>query len=123
MTTKAKLYDYSIYLSTVLPWHKGYSQPGDLETTALEETVEFGTLGPFSFTVMSLKSKKAAHSPPVWHAQMPLHWCYKAAQPKAGHQDFTKLEMKITSHLSMLWNALRLAVHTQMVQLIIDLES
>ncbi|KAG8096073.1 hypothetical protein GUJ93_ZPchr0013g37017 [Zizania palustris] len=45
-----------------LPDTKGYSPSGDLETPPLEETIEFGTLGPFSLTFMSPVSKKATNT-------------------------------------------------------------
>uniref|UniRef100_A0A0E0D057 Uncharacterized protein n=1 Tax=Oryza meridionalis TaxID=40149 RepID=A0A0E0D057_9ORYZ len=65
------------------PVTKGSTQFNDLEMPSLEN-IEFGTLGSFSLTLVSPKSNKN----PNTHS--------------TSHQDSTKLEMKITSHLSVL---------------------
>uniref|UniRef100_A0A0E0NUQ3 PAP/OAS1 substrate-binding-related domain-containing protein n=1 Tax=Oryza rufipogon TaxID=4529 RepID=A0A0E0NUQ3_ORYRU len=78
--------DRSLTASTCqssFPVTKGSTQFNDLEMPSLEN-IEFGTLGSFSLTLVSPKSNKN----PNTHS--------------TSHQDSIKLEMKITSHLSVL---------------------
>uniref|UniRef100_A0A0D3FI80 Uncharacterized protein n=1 Tax=Oryza barthii TaxID=65489 RepID=A0A0D3FI80_9ORYZ len=78
--------DRSLTASTCqssFPVTKGSTQFNNLEMPSLEN-IEFGTLGSFSLTLVSPKSNKI----PNTHS--------------TSHQDSTKLEMKITSHLSVL---------------------